>query len=120
MQILKGLYEKLADDVVQSMVGKYVYAKTNYVSVLNETTGQVDKVNNWFGGFVVGYNKEYLLCSKEDGGEFEIPVTTYQVILSDEMAYVLGDAEVMELTKEEYTDLYKQFEDGGGERQIDV
>ena len=106
-QVIKAKSDTLTEDIVASMIGKYVHAPTN-IHEVQTPTGATTKANVWFAGMVAGYEKAVIGFNYEDGEFSEQPQTFFNVHLTDGMGYILTTAfelELLELSKEEFEQL---------------
>ncbi|MDP9699792.1 hypothetical protein J2T16_002693 [Paenibacillus intestini] len=106
-QVIKAKSDTLTEDIVASMIGKYVHAPTN-IHEVQTPTGAMTKANVWFAGKVAGYEKAVIGFNYEDGEFSEQPETFFNVHLTDGMGYILTTAfelELLELSKEEFEQL---------------
>ncbi|WP_427051987.1 hypothetical protein [Paenibacillus sp. TC-CSREp1] len=109
-QMIKAKSEPLTEDIVASMIGKYVHAPTN-IHEVQTPTGATTKANVWFAGIVAGYEKAVIGFNYEEGEFSEQPQTFYNVHLTDGMGYILTTAfelEILELSKEEFNKLIEE------------
>lgn len=106
-QVIKAKSDTLTENIVASMIGKYVHAPTN-IHEVQTPTGATTKANVWFAGMVAGYEKAVIGFNYEDGEFREQPQTFFNVHLTDGMGYILTTAfelELLELSKEEFEQL---------------
>lgn len=109
-QVIKAKDQVLTEEIVASMIGKYVHAPTNMHEV-QTPTGGTTKVNVWFAGVVAGYEKAVIGFNYEDGSFNEQPQTFFNVHLTDGMGYILTttlDLEIQELSEEEFESLVEE------------
>lgn len=108
-KIVKRDSEIVSEELVASLVGKFVHAPTNkHIFKRTAADGKKydEKVNAWFAGYVVGYAKEYLKYDFEADKETEEVSVIYTVLLSDGMAYQLSnESDVVEITESEFAEL---------------
>lgn len=108
--MIKAKEDKLTEEIVASMIGKYIHAPTNMHEV-QTPTGATTQANVWFAGSVAGYEKAVIGFNYEEGIFHEEPQTFYNVHLTDGMGYILTSAyelEIHELTEEEFNQLIEE------------
>lgn len=106
-QVIKAKSDTLTEEIVASMIGKYVHAPTN-IHEVQTPTGATTKANVWFAGMVAGYEKAVIGFNYEDGEFSEQLQTFFNVHLTDGMGYILTttfELELLELSKEEFEQL---------------
>ncbi|WP_419889286.1 hypothetical protein [Paenibacillus xylanexedens] len=121
--MIKAKDDKLTEEIVASMIGKYIHAPTN-MHEIQTPTGATTKANVWFAGLVAGYEKAIIGFNYEEGTFHEELQTFYNVHLTDGMGYILTSAyelEIHELTEEEFNQLIEEKkeeeQDSSGEEQ---
>ncbi|MDQ0719398.1 hypothetical protein QF049_000659 [Paenibacillus sp. W4I10] len=121
--VIKAKEDKLTEEIVASMIGKYIHAPTN-MHEIQTPTGATTKANVWFAGSVAGYEKAVIGFNYEEGTFHEELQTFYNVHLTDGMGYILTSAyelEIHELTEEEFNQLIEkkkeEEQDSSGEEQ---
>ncbi|MEK4367765.1 hypothetical protein [Paenibacillus sp. FSL R5-0473] len=121
--MIKAKEDKLTEEIVASMIGKYIHAPTN-MHEIQTPTGATTKANVWFAGRVAGYEKAVIGFNYEEGTFHEELQTFYNVHLTDGMGYILTSAyelEIHELTEEEFNQLIEEKkeeeQDSSGEEQ---
>lgn len=121
--MIKAKEDKLTEEIVASMIGKYIHAPTN-MHEIQTPTGATTKANVWFAGRVAGYEKAIIGFNYEEGTFHEELQTFYNVHLTDGMGYILTSAyelEIHELTEEEFNQLIEEKkeeeQDSSGEEQ---
>ncbi|ETT53328.1 hypothetical protein NSQ20_20480 [Paenibacillus sp. FSL K6-1122] len=121
--MIKAKDDKLTEEIVSSMIGKYIHAPTN-MHEIQTPTGATTKANVWFAGRVAGYEKAIIGFNYEEGTFHEELQTFYNVHLTDGMGYILTSAyelEIHELTEEEFNQLIEEKkeeeQDSSGEEQ---
>ncbi|WP_366349195.1 hypothetical protein [Paenibacillus amylolyticus] len=121
--VIKAKEDKLTEEIVASMIGKYIHAPTN-MHEIQTPTGATTKANVWFAGSVAGYEKAVIGFNYEEGTFHEELQTFYNVHLTDGMGYILTSAyelEIHELTEEEFNQLIEEKkeeeQDSSGEEQ---
>ncbi|MDR6720385.1 MULTISPECIES: hypothetical protein [Paenibacillus] len=121
--VIKAKEDKLTEEIVASMIGKYIHAPTN-MHEIQTPTGATTKANVWFAGSVAGYEKAVIGFNYEEGTFHEELQTFYNVHLTDGMGYILTSAyelEIHELTEEEFNRLIEEKkeeeQDSSGEEQ---
>ncbi|ETT33327.1 hypothetical protein MHI48_19480 [Paenibacillus sp. FSL H7-0942] len=121
--MIKAKDDKLTEEIVASMIGKYIHAPTN-MHEIQTPTGATTKANVWFAGRVAGYEKAVIGFNYEEGTFHEELQTFYNVHLTDGMGYILTSAyelEIHELTEEEFNQLIEEKkeeeQDSSGEEQ---
>ncbi|MGE6575161.1 hypothetical protein ACQKFM_09600 [Paenibacillus xylanexedens] len=121
--MIKAKEDKLTEEIVASMIGKYVHAPTN-MHEIQTPTGATTQANVWFAGSVAGYEKAVIGFNYEEGTFHEELQTFYNVHLTDGMGYILTSAyelEIHELTEEEFNQLIEEKkeeeQDSSGEEQ---
>ncbi|MBD8836328.1 MULTISPECIES: hypothetical protein [unclassified Paenibacillus] len=121
--VIKAKEDKLTEEIVASMIGKYIHAPTN-MHEIQTPTGATTQANVWFAGSVAGYEKAVIGFNYEEGTFHEEPQTFYNVHLTDGMGYILTSAyelEIHELTEEEFNQLIEEKkeeeQDSSGEEQ---
>ncbi|MBT2283796.1 hypothetical protein J7E78_09625 [Paenibacillus polymyxa] len=121
--MIKAKDDKLTEEIVASMIGKYIHAPTN-MHEIQTPTGATTKANVWFAGSVAGYEKAVIGFNYEEGTFHEELQTFYNVHLTDGMGYILTSAyelEIHELTEEEFNQLIEEKkeeeQDSSGEEQ---
>jgi len=108
--MIKAKEDKLTEEIVASMIGKYIHAPTN-MHEIQTPTGATTKANVWFAGRVAGYEKAVIGFNYEEGTFHEELQTFYNVHLTDGMGYILTSAyelEIHELTEEEFNQLIEE------------
>ncbi|TDL69857.1 hypothetical protein E2R58_12070 [Paenibacillus amylolyticus] len=108
--MIKAKDDKLTEEIVASMIGKYIHAPTN-MHEIQTPTGATTKANVWFAGRVAGYEKAVIGFNYEEGTFHEELQTFYNVHLTDGMGYILTSAhelEIHELTEEEFNQLIEE------------
>ena len=108
--MIKAKDDKLTEEIVASMIGKYIHAPTN-MHEIQTPTGATTKANVWFAGRVAGYEKAIIGFNYEEGTFHEELQTFYNVHLTDGMGYILTSAyelEIHELTEEEFNQLIEE------------
>jgi len=121
--MIKAKDDKLTEEIVASLIGKYIHAPTN-MHEIQTPTGATTKANVWFAGSVAGYEKAVIGFNYEEGTFHEELQTFYNVHLTDGMGYILTSAyelEIHELTEEEFNQLIEEKkeeeQDTSGEEQ---
>ncbi|WP_340013599.1 hypothetical protein [Paenibacillus sp. FSL K6-1318] len=121
--MIKAKEDKLTEEIVASMIGKYIHAPTNMHEV-QTPTGATTQANVWFAGRVAGYEKAVIGFNYEEGTFHEEAQTFYNVHLTDGMGYILTSAfelEIHELTEEEFNQLIvekkEEEQDSSGKEQ---
>lgn len=103
-QVVKFVDQELNEELVQSLIGKFIHVPTNMHKVFNQFEGKEEEVNVWFGGKVAGYEKAYIHFNFETKEFMEEPEVYYNILLTDGMGYVLSQTkvEILEITEEEF------------------
>ncbi|PQP82078.1 hypothetical protein C0Q44_20720 [Paenibacillus sp. PCH8] len=108
--VIKAKDDTLTEELVASMIGKYVHAPINMHEV-QTPTGATTKANVWFAGIVAGYEKAVIGFNYEEGTFHEASQTFYNVHLTDGMGYILTSAfelELHELMEDEFNQLIEE------------
>ncbi len=96
MRLIKPKDLPIKEEYLKDLIGKYIYVPENVHVDGDETT-----INAWFGGKVAGYTKVFLGYDKPKKEILKTPIIGYQVILTDDIAYMLGECEIYEVSSEE-------------------
>lgn len=112
---IKTLEQTVSEDFINEMVGKTIHVPTNKHLVKQQLAdGSVEetKVNAWFAGQVVGYEKAYIKFDFESGQFLDEPKFYYNILLSDGMGYQLSleESEIVEVTDEEFVTLLAEHQ----------
>lgn len=110
IQVIKAKDETLTEEMVASLIGKYVHAPTN-IHEVQTPTGATTKANVWFAGIVAGYEKAVIGFDYAEGTFHKDSQTFYNVHLTDGMGYILTSAfelEIHELTEKEFAQLVEE------------
>lgn len=124
LKLVKSLDQQLTEDLLQQLMGKYVYAPVNKHLVVDmhefveakdagkepETT----ELDAWFIGKFAGYQKVYTVYDYFKEDFVETPIVSFTAVLTDGVAYVLGDCKLYELSQEEYVKFVKGYLSGDG------
>lgn len=107
MTVLKELHEALTEELVASLVKKYIEVPVNKHT---NPDSPEETVNAWFAGQVAGFEKAELHFDYMKNEYREEPAVFYNILLTDGMGYVLSkDAcEIRELTKEAFQEMVAQ------------
>lgn len=106
MAQIKTVDQQITEELVASMVRKYIHVPTN-----THTNGDGgEEVNAWFAGQVAGFEKAVLHFDYLKSEYRDEPATFYNILLSDGMGYVLSNdaCEILEITKEEFDTMVQQ------------
>lgn len=113
MKIVKPISEPITEELVRSLIGKYIHVPTNMHEVPNDLEGGMEETNVWFGGLVAGYEKAVMKFDFHKKEFFEgEPKVFFNILLADGMGYVLsatGDVEIREVTEDEFNDLVAEY-----------
>lgn len=118
-QVIKAKDQPLTEEIVASLIGKFVHVPTNFHE-MQTPTGAITKVNVWFAGVVAGYEKA-LIGFDYETGEFTEPKAYFNVHLTDGMGYILttvNDLEINELTEEEFQALVEEHKEAQNKPEI--
>lgn len=100
MLLIKEKSDRLTEEMLQNLVGNYIYVPHNPFK------GQDENINLWFGGQLIGYEVcklFYDFQSQEIVKEADI---TYSAILSDGAGFAFSnECEIHLVTEEEFTEL---------------
>lgn len=110
--VIKAVDQEVTDELLKSLVGKYVHATKNVVEVPNELLGTKDKQNAWFAGMVAGYEKVWMHYDFENETFMDEPKLYYSLIQTDGTGFILSDTELelVELSEEEFSQMVKDFQ----------
>ncbi|WMT39254.1 hypothetical protein RE628_17535 [Paenibacillus sp. D2_2] len=111
--VIKAKEQALTEEIVTSLIGKFVHTPTNMHEV-STPTGATTMVNVWFAGKVAGFEKAVIGFNYEDGSFLETPQTYFNVHLTDGMGYILttvNDLEINEVTEEEFLALVEEHKE---------
>lgn len=104
-KLIKAVNEKLTEEMLKGLMGKFINVPTN-PHVTQTPTGATGTVNAWFAGKVAGYEKAYVGFDYPAQEYYEEPKTYYQALLCDGMGYVLSDgAEIFEISEQDFVQL---------------
>lgn len=121
-QLIKAIDQNLTEEMVASLIGKYVHAPTN-VHEIETPTGGKTTANVWFAGIVAGYEKAVIGFNYEEGTFMDAMQTYFNVHLTDGMGYILTttrELELAELTEEEFTQLMKEHNESQNTSDTDL
>lgn len=107
MQILKTESEKLTEEFLESLIGKYVHVPINEHVTYDPIAKEFVKVNAWFAGKVAGYEKSVFAYDYKNNRFYDKSEVIYKVLLCDGMAYVISKDKSLfkELTEEEFMEM---------------
>jgi len=109
-QLIKSKDQFLTEEIVASLIGKFIHVPTN-IHEINTPTGATTKMNVWFAGVVAGYEKAVIGFDYETGSFKDEPENFYNVHLTDGMGYILttlNDLEILELNEDEFNQLVEE------------
>ncbi|GEA16811.1 hypothetical protein E308F_30570 [Moorella sp. E308F] len=105
MELVKKKDDKLTEELVASLVGKFVYVPTNIFDVSNGDV--LEQENIWFAGQVGGYSKVVLQYEYNTQRFAETPHEELNLLLTDGMGYALSNTncEMYVITEDEFMEL---------------
>lgn len=108
MANVKTVDQEITEELVSSLVKKYIHVPTNIHK--NAQSEEEEEANAWFAGEVAGFEKAVLHFDYMKGEFREEPITFYNILLSDGMGYVLSNdtCEINEITKEEFDKMVQE------------
>jgi len=107
---IKTEEQQVTELMLESLIEKFIHVPKNMHDNLQEN-GQSEKVNVWFAGKVAGFEKAVIRYDYETATYVDEAKIYYNVLLSDGMAYVLGEEVVINLISEdEFADLLARFQ----------
>jgi uncharacterized lipoprotein YmbA len=106
MAQIKALDQELTEELVASMVKRYIHVPTN----IHKNAENDEEANAWFAGQVAGFEKAILHFDYLKGEYRDEPVTFFNILLCDGMGYVLSNesCEINEITKEDFDAMVQQ------------
>lgn len=98
---------KVTEDLVKSLIGKYVHVTNNFLEVNSEEGTRVSDM--WFGGKVAGYQARYTYFDfkKEEPADEQIQ---YHLIMTDGEGFMLAEeCDIEELDEESFFEKLNAF-----------
>lgn len=108
--IVKRQDEDVTQELIHSLVGKFIYVPTNIHIVNNELENKREQVNAWFGGQVAGYEIATIYYDYINDSFLEEPQTHFNILLTDGVGYILSNvSEIQVLTEEEFMKMVEEY-----------
>lgn len=111
-KIVKSVEQELTEEMLKSIVGKFVRIPKNIHTQKDEFFGKDEELNAWFAGMVGGYEKAYVSYDYENDEFYPETKIDYHLLMTDGTGYVLSnnELEILEITEEEFKQMVKDQE----------
>lgn len=111
-QTIKSADQSLTEEMLKSVVGKFVHIPQNLHTHRNEFDDKEEEFNAWFAGQVGGYEKAYISYDYEKDEFYPETKVCFHLLMTDGTGYVLSEdkLEILEITEEEFEQMVKDHQ----------
>jgi hypothetical protein len=110
-KVLKTVDQESTEELLASLAGKFIHCNIN-THKTKDKFGKDINVNVWFAGEVAGFDRVTMYYGEVMTKLLDTPIISYNIILTDGMAYSLSPTElsILELTREEFEQLVEDYQ----------